>query len=162
MVDPFSVVASSFAVIGVADVVLRTSCEVCRFLSEIKDAPLEIENLRRCIHENTLLVHTSKQYMEALKDQASSESPSAADLSRAIGLFTSAIRALDRELGALVALSKRHCGARRSWGTVKWVLDQRKISNSLQKLEHSKSTLNNALVLAGRFVSLLITCLHRR
>ena len=154
MADPLSLAASIFAVIGTADVVLRASLEFSRFLSNIKDAPTEVERLRICLHDNTLLVETSKQYLEELRD-CNSLSPASQrniGLSRALTHFTSAIRALERELISLVGLAKRHSGVSKSWGRIKWLLDERKVGQSLQRLENSKSTLTTALVLVGRFV----------
>lgn len=153
MTDPLSLAAGSFAVVGVVDVVLRASGEVYKFLSEIKDAPAEVEQLRYCVQETTLLVHTSKQYLEEIRLHTSSASTSAADMSRALGLFTSAVRALDRELSALIMLAKKFNGVRRSWEKVKWFLDQRKLSNSLRKLENAKSMLSSALIFVGMFVN---------
>jgi len=156
MTDPFSVATSSFAVVGLADVVLRASKEFCQFLSAIKDAPTEVERLRCCIYENTLLVEDSKRYWEELKDSASLTSSSATTLSQALPQFTSALKALGRELSALDTLAKRHNGIAKSWGKIKWVLDERKINKSLQRFEVSKSTLVAALVLVGRSVNLSI------
>lgn len=92
MIEPFSVAASSFAVVGLADVVLRAGKEFCQFLDAIKDAPTELERLRSCIHDNTLLVEESKRYWEDLKDHASLTSSSTTTLSRALPQFTSALR----------------------------------------------------------------------
>lgn len=149
MIEPFSVAASSFAVVGVADVVLRAGKEVYQFLNAIKDAPAEVERLRQCIHDNALVVQESKRYWEELKQSASSISSSTTSLSQAFLQFISPLRSLDRELSALGSLVKRYKGVT-SWGRIKWVFDERKILKSLQKLEMSKSTLTALLVLVGR------------
>ena len=161
MTDPFSMAASSFAVVGVADVVLRASVELCRFLSEIKDAPAEVERLRDFVMENTLLVEHSKQFLEELKRRPPSASALDVNLSGALYLFTSAIRALRRELNALAILARKHNGSNKSWGRIKWVLDERKINKSFLAFETSKTTLNNALALVSRFVDPLMTYLCR-
>jgi hypothetical protein len=151
MAEPFSVATGSFAVIGLADVVLRAGKEFYQFLDTIKEAPTEVERLRYCIHDNTLLVEESKHYWQDLKDRAPlTSSSSTTTLSRALPQFTSALRSLDRELSTLVTLVKRHDGITKSWGRIKWVLDERKILKSLQKLEISESTLLTALLLVGR------------
>jgi hypothetical protein len=150
MAEPFSLVASSFAVVGLADVVLRAGKECCQFLNAIKDAPTEVEQLQCSIHDNVLLVEDSKRYWEELKECASLTSSATTSLSRALPQFKSALRALDRELVALATLAKRHSVNIKSWGRIQWVLDERKILKSLQKFEISKSTLVAALVLVGR------------
>lgn len=149
MIEPFSVAASSFAVVGVADVVLRAGKEVYQFLNAIKDAPAEVESLRQRVHDNALVVQESKRYWEELKQSASSTSSSTTSLSQAFLQFISVLRGLDRELSTLGSLAKRHKGVT-SWGRIKWVFDERKILKSLQKLEVSKSTLIALLVLVGR------------
>jgi hypothetical protein len=150
MADPFSVVASSFAVIGLTDVVLRAGKEVHQFLNSIQDAPTEVERLRCSIHDNTLLVEESKRYWDELKKSTSSTSSSITSLSQAVPQFTSALRTLDRELSALVLLAKRHGGTTKSWARIRWVLDERKVLKILQRLEVSKSTLGVGLMLVGR------------
>ena len=152
MADPLSLVASSFAVVGLADVVLRASAEVYQFLSEIKDAPTEVERLRRSLRETTLLVHASKQYLERSREHFSAGSTSTIESTEALNLFNSTVRALNRELGTLVVLARKHNKSGKAWGTIKWVLGQRKIGSATQKLENSKSSLNSALALVGRFV----------
>ncbi|KAF2785996.1 hypothetical protein K505DRAFT_205690, partial [Melanomma pulvis-pyrius CBS 109.77] len=152
MPDPLSLAASSFAVIGVADVVLRVGVECCRFLSEIKDAPAEIDSLRTCIKDNLQLVDTLKKHSDDLRDPAPPMSLPATDASSALDGFNSSIRALHRELNALQALAKKHSGIDKTWARVKWILDERKINKSLEKLERSKSTLGVALSLLEGFV----------
>jgi len=156
MADPFSITASSFAVVGVADVVLRASIECCRFLSEINGAPAEIDRLQTCIKENMGLVDTLKEHLDDLRTPASAMSLSAIDSSSALNSFNSSIRAIHRELNALRALANRYGLGDKSWARVKWVLDERKISKSLENLERSKFTLSVALSLVEGFVNLLI------
>jgi hypothetical protein len=149
MVDPLSVAASAFAVVGVIDVVLRASIEFCRFLSEIKDAPKEVEQLRNNINGTIHLLNASKKCLEDLQNNTFPTDSSSIDVTDTIEQFRVAIRSLDRELKPLVALTKKPNLADRSWARVKWVLNERKVEKSLQKLEYSKSTLTNALVLVG-------------
>ena len=151
MAEPFSLVASSFAVVGLADVVLRAGKEFCQFLSAIEGAPTEVETLRCSINDTTLLVEDVKRYGEELKQSAASLTSSAATTRSEILLqIKSALRTLERELSALVTFAKRHRRIHNPWGRLKWVLDEQKILKALQKLEASKSTLIAALVIAGR------------
>jgi chromosome segregation ATPase len=158
MADPFSITTSSFAVLGAADVVLRASVELRRFLSEIKGAPAEIDSLRISIEENTQLVDIMKQHLNDLGNPVSSMSLSASDMTSALEGFKSSVRALDRELNTLRVLAKRYTGSDKTWASVKWVLDERKVSKSLEKLERSKVTLNVALSLVEGFVDLSRAC----
>lgn len=152
MADPFSITASSFAVVGAADVVVRLSLECHRFLSEIKDAPEEIDRLRTSIKENRELVDTLMKHLADLRDPTSSISSSTIDLSPAINQTNSSVRALQRELNALLLLSKKYNGGNKTWERVKWVLDERKISKCLERLERTKSTLGVVLLLLEGFV----------
>jgi len=152
MADPLSIAASSFAVVGAVDVVLRVSVECGRFLSEIKDAPAEIDALRIYIAENRQLVETLKKRLEELK--ISPILPTA-NLASAFAMFTSSVRALQRELNALQMLAKKYSRIDKTWTKLKWVLDARKTIKSIEKLERSKSTLSVALSLVEGSVNLL-------
>jgi hypothetical protein len=156
MADPLSLAASSFANIGVADVALRAGVGARRFLSDIKDAPAEVERLRKCVADNTRLVEDSKQCLEWLGSDPWSIRPSAyvIDLSGTVDLLRSTIRSLGREWDLLVKLAQKYGGTNKSWGKVRWVLDDRTIQKSIQRLEASKTTLNTVLSLLGRCVDL--------
>ena len=156
MTDPLSMAASSFAVIGVTDVVLRASAEFCYFLSDIRDAPKEVEDLRSCITNNTRLVKALRAYLGELKKGTYSASISTVDLNQTLSVYVAAIRAVDRELQSLTALVKKHNTANKSWGRIKWIFDQRRICKSLERFEGLKSTLTNALNLVGWFACLLL------
>ena len=120
MADPLSLVANIFAVIGTADMVLRASIEFSRFLTDIKDAPTEVEKLRTFLQENTLLIETLEHYLEELKDYTSLSpaSPGTVSLSKALSCFTSAIKAQEREVVSLASLAKRYNNVNRSWGRI--------------------------------------------
>jgi hypothetical protein len=152
MAEPFSVAASCFAVVGLADVVSRAGKEFYQFLNAFEDAPTDAARLRDCIHDIILLVEESKRYWEGLKDHVSSvpSSESATSLRQALPQFKSSLRSLDREMSSLVTVARRYDGITKSWVRVRWVLDWRKIDKSLQRLESSKSTLVGALLLVGR------------
>lgn len=155
MADPISTVASSFAVVGLTDVVIRAGKEIYNLLIAITHAPAEVESLRCCIHDNLLLVKDLKLYWQELRASASSP-PSATTpaLNRALPLFRSALETLNRELTSLAAFHKRHGDITNSKGRFKWVLDEPRILKYLQRLESSKSTLVAALVLVGRYVGM--------
>lgn len=55
MAELFSVAASSIAVVGLADVVLRSGKEICLFLSSIEDATEEVKRLQCSISDTALL-----------------------------------------------------------------------------------------------------------
>jgi hypothetical protein len=149
MPDPFSVAASSFAVVGVVDVLLRASVECCRFLSEIKGAPEEIDRLRTSITENNQLFETSKKYLDDLQNPTSPICSPDADvqLSQALDQLKSSLRALQREIEALSILAKRFSGKDKAWMRFKFLLDTKKINKCLEKLERTKSTLSVVLSL---------------
>lgn len=149
MSDPLSVAASAFAVVGVADVVLRTSIELRRFLSEIKDAPKEVEWLKNCLDDTSRLLNASKKCLQDLQNSTPLTTSSNIDVTGAVEQFSTTIRSLDREFKTLITISKKHKLGNKSWARVKWVLDERKVEKTLQKMEYSKSTLTNALVLVG-------------
>jgi hypothetical protein len=152
MADPFSIGASSFAVVGAADVVLRASAECYRFFSSIKDAPDEVNQLCIAIKENKRLVQSLQKHLDELRDPASCISmPTQSSTSELYG-FDSAFRALQREMIALEKLAKKHNGPNKTWGRVKWYLDERKIAKSREKLERAKSMLGLALSLLEGFV----------
>lgn len=152
MPDPFSVAASSFAVVGLADVVSRAGKEIYQFVNEIKGAPQEVESLRCSIHDTNLLVQDVKCYGEELTQSASLTTSAPPPPSQVLLQIKSALRALERELSALVTTIKRYPRLNNSWSweRIKWVLDERKILKSLQKLEAAKSILVAGLVLVGR------------
>lgn len=150
MVEPFSVAASSFAVVGLADVVLRSGKEIYQFLSAIKDAPEEVDRLQCSIGDTALLVENVKCHAQELSQSDSLTTTTPTSASQMMLQIQSALRSLDRELSALVKLAKRYQTMHNKWERIKWVLDERKILKSLRKLEASKSALVAALVLAGR------------
>jgi len=152
MADPLSITASSFAVVGAVDVVLRASVECGRFLSEIKDTPAEIDALWTCISENRQLVEILKKRLEELK---TSPILPTADLTSVFTIFNSSVRALQRELNTLQTLAKKYSCIDKTWTKLKWVLDARKTNKSIEKLERLKSTLSVALSLVEGSVNLL-------
>ena len=153
MADPLSLAASAFAVVGVADLALRASKGVYQFLSDIKNAPTEIENLRSCVGDNIRLVEQSKQLSQELSSQNVPPTTNSFlnNSKENLELLKTVIRSLNRELDVLAKLAKKHAGASKTWGSIRWILDDKKVLKSLQKLEASKTSLNSALSLLGRY-----------
>lgn len=153
MAEPFSMVASSFAVVGLADVVLRAGDQIYQFLNAIKDAPAEIENLKSSIHENIVLVQYSKGYWEELRQLLSSLNPSTiTSLSNTLPHLNSVLKALHRELSRLSTVIKRYKGPSKIWGNIRFVLDEQKIQRSLQRLEGLKLNFVVVLIYVTRSV----------
>jgi hypothetical protein len=137
--------AGIFALVGVADVVVRTGREIHGFLREIVGAPEEIDRLCVTVKETALLAETVKQLLDAL---ACRKQADATD--QIVGLFESSLKSLQRELQNLRILSARFRGVSKTWSRVKYVLDERKVHKMLTNLERSKSLLASSLQVASR------------
>jgi len=138
--------ASAFAVVGVADVLVRTGREFYSFLSEVADAPEEINRLREVIRTTVLLYHNSRRCQQDLKTKGASAS--AADVTTSL---ESATKALDRELRELTKTARKYNGIK-TWGNVKFVLGKDRVNKAIQRLEHAKALIANALTLACMYV----------
>lgn len=152
--------AGAFAVVGVADVAIRTGREVYGFLCSLADAPKEIIRLCDLIKDTTLLAETSKQCLDKLNDAKSPVTTCGAVTSLDVSL-----KGFNRELQSLRALSSRLKGTTRTWGRVRYVLDERKISKALENLERWKVLLGTALIMACRYAPLLlheVSQMHRQ
>lgn len=148
--DPLSVAASSFAVVGVADVVLRTCLKCQKFLSDIEDAPVSIENLRTCLRNNTSLVQTLKKHMQDIDSTASPEDR--AELGPAIEQFNIAIRSLRRETDMLLVRCLKYSKMMKTWANVRHVLAEKDIRKTTERMEQAKSTLSIVLSLVEGYV----------
>lgn len=138
----FETAAGAFAVVGVADVVIRSGRELYSFFADIADAPKDVERLRDNINDITLLSETSRECLNHLKNSTTSV--------KVIALLDSALKALSRELQSLKSLLGRFKGGNKAWGRIKYVLDERKTKKALDNLERSKTLLGNALNLAQK------------
>jgi hypothetical protein len=141
--------AGAFAVVGVADVLVRTGRELYNFLCDIADAPDDIKRLRELIKETVLLHQTSKKCQDDLQTRSASST-----VTGAVRLLGSATKALDRELQSLKFLIAKFKGGR-TWSRVKYVLSEAKMNKAIGRLEHAKVLLANALTLACRYVPVL-------
>ncbi|KAF1842839.1 uncharacterized protein K460DRAFT_134979 [Cucurbitaria berberidis CBS 394.84] len=154
MSGALEIAAGAFAVVGAADVAVRTGREVYGFLRNLVDAPDDINRLCDLIRDTTMLAETSKQCLERL-----SKPKSLANTYGAISSLDVSLRGINRELQSLRLLSSRFKGTTKTWGRVRYVLDERKTGKALENLERSKVLLGNALILACRELS-AIDLLH--
>jgi hypothetical protein len=142
----FETAAGAFAVVGVVDVVVRTGREISGFLSEVKDAPSNMERLLNSINDTLQLSQASKACLRSLDNRNASLPKSEAILS-----LGSAIKTLNRELQSLKSLMAKFKGTK-TWSRVKYVLSDAKIHKAIGHLESNKLLLSGALTLACRYV----------
>lgn len=145
MSGAFEVAAGAFAVVGVVDVLVRTGRELYNFLRDIEDAPANAKQLCDTIAESVLLADAAKRYLLQLTAQI--QHAPTADTS---GALTSALKALDREVKSLKALTAKYKGNKKRWSSIRYALSEQRIDKALTSLERSKSTLATALTLACR------------
>lgn len=157
MADPLSIAASSFAIVGLVDVVLRTCIEVRDLLSTIQSAPDDIACLKECVNDNVRLLELCKRCIEQMRTSAASRTNTAqADLSRALNELSSPIRSMDRELRALTTLAKKHHMSGKAWAKIKWILDEKRLKKSLERLSEARSQLTISLNVTGLFVESIL------
>lgn len=133
MSGAFETAAGAFAVVGVADVLVRTGRELYRFFNNVSDAPDEVKRLSECVRETILLV-------DALKKQARSNVDAAI-----VASVQAAVKALNRELQSLKLVLAKFKGSKTTWSRIKYALDEKKVLKTLNNLERSKSLLANSL-----------------
>src|SRR4051812_22220635 len=92
--------AGTFAVVGVADVVIRTGRDLYRFLCDFSDAPEEVKRLSECIRDTVLLADALRNCTQANVGAG------------VIVSVQAAVRSLDRELQSLKLLVAKFKGAR--------------------------------------------------
>jgi hypothetical protein len=142
MSGAFEAATGAFAVVGVADVLVRTGRELYSFLGDVVDAPEEIGRLREVIRGTVLLYHNSKRCQHDLKTRGASASAGDATAS-----LESATKALERELRELTKIVKKYNGIK-TWRNFKFVLGKDRVNKAIQRLEHGKTLLANSLTLA--------------
>jgi hypothetical protein len=146
MSGAFEAAAGAFAVVGVADVLVRTGRELYSFLRDVAGAPEEIFRLGEVIVETLHLHQATRQCQEELKNRNTSTAHGSATHS-----LESATKALSRELQNLGTLIKRFKGTK-TWNRVKYVLNDAKVVKSIANLEGAKGLLASALTLACWYV----------
>ncbi|RYN57529.1 hypothetical protein AA0118_g7653 [Alternaria tenuissima] len=142
MSGAFETAAGAFAVVGVVDVVIRTGREIFAFLSEVKDAPSNIEKLLSSINDTVQLSQAAKACLRSLDTRHSSLPKAEAVLS-----LESAIKALNRELQSLKGMTAKFRGSK-TWSRVKYVLNNAKVDKAIRNLESNKLLLSGVLTLA--------------
>ncbi|CAE7014055.1 hypothetical protein PTTW11_02595 [Pyrenophora teres f. teres] len=154
--------AGVLAIVGTADVAVRTGREVHGFLRNIAGAPEEINRLCATVKEVAILAETAKQLLDKIAKQRQTDVTG-----QSVGLFEAALKSLNRELQNLRILSARFRGGNNTWSRVRYVLDERKINKAFENLERSKSLLGNSLQVASsiqrdtRRISKVLNAAHR-
>ncbi|KAF1938522.1 hypothetical protein EJ02DRAFT_505351 [Clathrospora elynae] len=131
MSECLEVAAGALAVIGVADVAVRTEREVYGFLCSI----------------------TLKESLETAKRRKQSYYTDGM-----VTTLDASLRGFNRELQSLKVLSAWLRGTNKNWSRVRYVLDERKIAKALANIERSTTLLGNALLIASRYR--LISLMH--
>ncbi|KAL7772503.1 hypothetical protein CFE70_002462 [Pyrenophora teres f. teres 0-1] len=150
--------AGVLAIVGAADVAVRTGREVHGFLRNIAGAPEEINRLCATVKEVAILAETAKQLLDKIAKQRQTDVTG-----QSVGLFEAALKSLNRELQNLRILSARFRGGNNTWSRVRYVFidgitgwwwDQKnalhcqaklaRTSNSIQRDTHRISKVLNA------------------
>jgi hypothetical protein len=114
MSGAFEVAAGAFAVVGVADVLVRTGRSLFSFLCDVADAPEELVRLREIIKEALHLYTAVWKCREDDKDRITSIAPGSAMIS-----LESASKALNREVQSLKCLTAKFKDTK-TWTRVKY------------------------------------------
>lgn len=144
MSGAFEAAAGAFAVVGVADVLVRTGLKLYNFLNDVVDAPEELVRLREAIGDTLQLYQTSTKCHDDLKCRVASRSSGSAVLS-----LDRANKALSRELQSLkLLLAKFKDGEKTTWSRVKFTLSEAKVKKATGSLERAKTLLASSLTVA--------------
>ncbi|KAH8716744.1 hypothetical protein GQ44DRAFT_829784 [Phaeosphaeriaceae sp. PMI808] len=146
MAAALDLAAAVFAIIGVADVAVRSGLQVSQFLRDIADAPSEVDRLCDSIRETIQLAGISKDCLKALYNQPTTSHGVAESLN-------TSLKGLNRELHSLSVLSSKFKETHVKWSRVRYVLDKRRIVKSLDNIERSKTLLTGTLVVVCRELS---------
>ncbi|KAH7351474.1 hypothetical protein BKA66DRAFT_475884 [Pyrenochaeta sp. MPI-SDFR-AT-0127] len=138
----FETAAGAFAVVGVADVVVRASREISTFIRDVADAPNQIKALQEHLQEVAVLAQACNHYVHKRNTVTHSLVPASLFSS-----LTTALKALNRELQGIKAHISKFKGPRKTWTRVKYVLDECRINKALSSLERSRTLLADTLVL---------------
>lgn len=150
MADPFSLAASSFAIIGVADVVLRACLKCHQFLSDVQDAPTAIDDLKTSLRNSTSLLQALKSHVQQIEASASLQHR--AELAPAFEQFAIGIKSLRRETDKLLIRCLKYSKMKKTRANVRHVLAEKDIRKTNEQVEHAKSTLSVALSLVEGYV----------
>jgi hypothetical protein len=146
MSGAFEIAGGSFAVLGAADVLVRSGLKIYDFLRDVAGAPKEIDCLRELLDDVMRLLKASLECHADLTSRNPSTTPS-----QAAALLDSAMKRLDRELKRInqVILKFNGKGSMR-WNNVKHVLDKTNLEKMRKNLAEAKALLASALTLASR------------
>ena len=150
MAEVLGLAASSLAVVGTADVVLKLGFHLCQFIRDTKDAPKDMRSLCGCIEDNMQLVMAAKECLYDLQNGNQPTMGSVTDSGEAFSVIASAIEVLKHEVGSLDAIVQKQNRKGPLLGRFRWALKKQAVRRSLEKLESAKSLLMNGLGLAGR------------
>ena len=150
--NPFSVVANSFAVVGLADVVARLSITAIDFYIRYRNASKDVDRI-------LLELRTLADLIRRVRDWANDYNQSNYSLDDGKSLLPELQSALEncaRELNELTQLSQNaKPGANEGWAKtlskgVWWAKGDQEFQKSCQTIQRLNSTLNTALSLIGR------------
>ena len=148
----FSVVANSFAVVGLADVIARLSITAIDFYLRYRNASKDVD---RILHE----LRTLADLVRRVRDWANDYSQSNYALDDGNALLPELQSVLEncaRELNGLIQLSQNaKQGANEGWiktlsKGIWWAKGDQEFQKSCQTIQRLNSTLNTALSLIGR------------
>lgn len=145
MSGAFEVAASAFAVVGVADVLVRAGRDLCNFLNDIEDAPNIAKRLCDVVAETLLLAAASKRCLQQYKSQVQ-----AAHIIEIESALQAALKALGREVKSLKTLTTKLKGNSKRWSNIRYVLGEQRINKALDNLQQSKLSIIVALTAACR------------
>ncbi|KAL1612091.1 hypothetical protein SLS60_000314 [Paraconiothyrium brasiliense] len=154
MSDPLSIAASSLAVVGAADVVLRAGVECYHFLSDIQKAPASIEHLKSSLENTTALVETLRKHIQKHIRDSGSSVPSAdlVELQPVFKQFNSTIVTLQRDLKPLSVRAAKYSKMSKTWASIRHVLEEKDIQKISERIAQSKSSLSITLSLIEGWV----------
>jgi hypothetical protein len=148
MADPLSTAANAAAIVGQADVACRLGKELYEFFRAIKDAPRDIQNM---LQELRSLEGTLLEVRKLAVDYA--DSPFSNDGLSSV-LLEQTLQGCVAESKSLLALVEKAATPATSaidrFKNFKWVLDHKKVEQSLGRLQRLRASLNMALSLSGR------------
>jgi len=145
MADPLSTAANAAAIVGLADVACRLGKELYEFFRAVKDAPRDIQNMLQELRslEGTLL-EVRKLAVDYADSSFSNDGLSSV-------LLEQTLQGCVAESKSLLALvEKVATPATSAIDRFKWVLDHKKVKQSLGRLQRLRTHLNMALSLSGR------------
>ena len=145
MADPLSTLGAIASSIKAADVALRISREIYKFLGELKSASDDVQRLRNALQETELLFGSVLSYMNEFQGSAQVQATQNLNLPPSLTLavdgFAEDIALIRKCLPANLS---------RIVGRAKFVFQKSRIDELTQRLVYRKSTVTLALAVIGR------------